>query len=327
MPNTRHGKTGLFKIQLTTEVESLSIGEIRALAQAPRTADASPDLTPIPDDEWYPVEALAALWREAQATAAADDRPKQPAAITDDERDRQTVAAIAGSWPHGGVKVAGQSRHADYLMPVLGFLTGHTTAEHAGALVKAAILKAHDPSFLDGRDWDGEIDRLAQSSAAKWAAREKMVGLPTLGQQFPALAQILAVLWPTPTLDVGGLDSPLSGDESPQVSEDLPAIDAAEQDLRIITPRAWDAIRRVNDVAPLLFRHGGVPVRIERLWSLRVRRPARCAWVVTANNPAVSTEIARRSIRIRLDPRRDRPRGARGLAPPGAAGLGRGPPW
>jgi hypothetical protein len=38
-----------------------------------------------------------------------------------------------------------------------------------------------------------------------------------------------------------------------------------------------------------------------------VRLPVRCAWVATANNPVMSTEIARRFIRIRLDPRQDRP--------------------
>lgn len=35
--------------------------------------------------------------------------------------------------------------------------------------------------------------------------------------------------------------------------------------------------------------------------------PVRCVWVTTANNPTMTTEIARRSIRIRLDPKIDRP--------------------
>jgi len=35
--------------------------------------------------------------------------------------------------------------------------------------------------------------------------------------------------------------------------------------------------------------------------------PIRCVWVATANNPTMSTEIARRSIRIRIDPEVDRP--------------------
>jgi len=35
--------------------------------------------------------------------------------------------------------------------------------------------------------------------------------------------------------------------------------------------------------------------------------PVRCVWVTTATNPTLSTEIARRSIRIRLDPKQDRP--------------------
>lgn len=35
--------------------------------------------------------------------------------------------------------------------------------------------------------------------------------------------------------------------------------------------------------------------------------PVRCVWVMTANNPTMTTEIARRSIRVRLDAKMDRP--------------------
>jgi hypothetical protein len=38
-----------------------------------------------------------------------------------------------------------------------------------------------------------------------------------------------------------------------------------------------------------------------------VKIPIRCVWIVTGNNPAVSAEIARRTIRIRLDAKVDRP--------------------
>jgi putative DNA primase/helicase len=38
-----------------------------------------------------------------------------------------------------------------------------------------------------------------------------------------------------------------------------------------------------------------------------IQMPVRCIWVTTANNPAISTEIARRSIRIRLDAQVERP--------------------
>ena len=38
-----------------------------------------------------------------------------------------------------------------------------------------------------------------------------------------------------------------------------------------------------------------------------VNLPVRCIWVATGNNPSVSTEIARRSIRIRIDPKCQRP--------------------
>ena len=50
------------------------------------------------------------------------------------------------------------------------------------------------------------------------------------------------------------------------------------------------------------------------LWSDRLlgtldplNLPVRCAWVATGNNPTLSTEIARRSIRCRLDSKTDRP--------------------
>jgi hypothetical protein len=38
-----------------------------------------------------------------------------------------------------------------------------------------------------------------------------------------------------------------------------------------------------------------------------IRIPVRCAWIATGNNPAISSEIARRTIRIRMDARQDRP--------------------
>jgi hypothetical protein len=41
--------------------------------------------------------------------------------------------------------------------------------------------------------------------------------------------------------------------------------------------------------------------------SQTVSYPVRCAWAMTANNPVLSTELARRSIRIRLDSKTDRP--------------------
>ena len=47
-----------------------------------------------------------------------------------------------------------------------------------------------------------------------------------------------------------------------------------------------------------------------------VRLPVRCAWVATGNNPAVSHEIARRLIRIRLDARTDQPWRSHGFRHP-----------
>lgn len=41
--------------------------------------------------------------------------------------------------------------------------------------------------------------------------------------------------------------------------------------------------------------------------SEQVSLPVRCVWAATANNPTLSTEIARRCVRIRIDPKDDRP--------------------
>ncbi|MCC6492546.1 MAG: hypothetical protein IT424_05950 [Pirellulales bacterium] len=54
-----------------------------------------------------------------------------------------------------------------------------------------------------------------------------------------------------------------------------------------LTATAWeDRILGVSDVA---------------------RLPVRCIWLATGNNPAVSNEIARRTVRVRLDSRTDQP--------------------
>lgn len=44
--------------------------------------------------------------------------------------------------------------------------------------------------------------------------------------------------------------------------------------------------------------------------------PVRCVWITTANNPTMTTEIARRTIRIRLDPKQDRPWQRKGFRHP-----------
>ncbi|MBI3328492.1 MAG: hypothetical protein HYZ81_17540 [Nitrospinae bacterium] len=41
--------------------------------------------------------------------------------------------------------------------------------------------------------------------------------------------------------------------------------------------------------------------------STSVRIPVRCVWMATANNPVLSEELTRRSVRIRIDPKVDRP--------------------
>ena len=51
---------------------------------------------------------------------------------------------------------------------------------------------------------------------------------------------------------------------APTSYESLPWIDASIQDLRVITSKAWEALKQFNDPAPSLFRFGGTLVRLER---------------------------------------------------------------
>ncbi|MBX6753654.1 MAG: bifunctional 3'-5' exonuclease/DNA polymerase [Thermorudis peleae] len=46
--------------------------------------------------------------------------------------------------------------------------------------------------------------------------------------------------------------------------ETLPWINAAVQDLRVITAEAWEALRRANDPEPFIFRFGGSLIRLDR---------------------------------------------------------------
>ena len=45
---------------------------------------------------------------------------------------------------------------------------------------------------------------------------------------------------------------------------DAPEIDAGNQDLRVITAQAWDAIKQANHAQPFIFKHGGMLVWISR---------------------------------------------------------------
>lgn len=69
-----------------------------------------------------------------------------------------------------------------------------------------------------------------------------------------------------------------------------------------------DNLRRPLDAAPLAAALTA-PYWEDRILGRSdiVRIPVRCAWVATGNNPQLSNEIARRTLRIRLDAHMDRP--------------------
>jgi hypothetical protein len=214
-PNSRHSKTRLYKVQLTaSELLGLDIEQMQVLAASPRRVEDHPELTPIPDDEWHAVDALVDIW--ARAAIASEDegagRERRRGTVTDEARDRQTVAAVVASWPAEKKadlppderEKAGQvSRHHDYLLPIVGFLARRTSDEHLVELLIEAAEQSGDRDFLAGRDYRSEIERLVASSSEKARKGEKTVGLPTLAEKFPALADVLRALWPDPTI---GLD-------------------------------------------------------------------------------------------------------------------------
>ena len=67
--------------------------------------------------------------------------------------------------------------------------------------------------------------------------------------------------WPTDSRNNASPAATINDDASGP--NDLPEIDAGNQDLPTITAQAWDALLRAN-APPLLFRYGGLPTRIEQ---------------------------------------------------------------
>jgi hypothetical protein len=230
--NSRHSKSHLYKIRLTiTEARTLTIDQIRALAAGPRDTSTIPELTPIADDEWLPVDELVAIW---EATASPDVDEDSDAfdhrAPSDEARDRLTISTIAASWPKGGRnEVEGSSanttvsRHSDFLMPIIGFLAGLTSAEHAGEIAAAAAEAAGDQTFLHGRDWRGEIKRIVESTAArkKSGEGEPVRGLPWLKKEFPGLGRVLEALWPAPRIKFSDDEDETAHNAGPDATPDM----------------------------------------------------------------------------------------------------------
>ena len=307
-PDSRHGKTGLYKVRLTVgEVFTLGIDEIRALAARPRMVEDHLELTPIPDDEWLAVDALVDIWARAPI-AAEDEGPtheRRAGTVTDEARDRQTVAAIAASWPaekkadlpeDERVAVGQVSRHHDFVMPIVGFLARRTADEHLVELLFEAAKQSGDRDFQAGRDYRSEIERLVASSSEKVAKGEKAVGLPTLAEKFPALADVLRTLWPDLTIefDEAEGEGAVSWPE-PERRLDLPAAPAL--DLALFPPEVanvtLDAAERLQCppdyvawgltvcLAGLIGRGVGIRPRQRDDWTERA-----CLWVALVGEPS-----------------------------------------
>jgi hypothetical protein len=121
-------------------------------------------------------------------------------APTDPERERLTQALIGASWPWPTDDgTARPSRHGDYLMPLAGFLSQYLPVVTVKRVLKAGARQANDRSFLDGRQWEAEIDRLVDDAIARRASVDcgkRVRGWPWLAARFGGLAQALAGLYP-----------------------------------------------------------------------------------------------------------------------------------
>ena len=74
------------------------------------------------------------------------------------------------------------------------------------------------------------------------------------------------------------------------------------------------AVILIDNITSALDSGSLASVLTTTMWSDRrlgsnqiVHMPVRCVWIATANNPTMTTELARRSVRIRIDPKVDRP--------------------
>lgn len=135
----------------------------------------------------------------------------------------------------------------------------------SGALLRAGWSPEETHGFIkDVAAVAGDADERAswqrvESTAAKLAAGEQVTGLPTLASQMGDPAVKLFATWlglqrAAPPAAGTGADAPPAG---------APAIDAGEQDLRIITGASWAALYASNEPARL-FHYGGMLVRLER---------------------------------------------------------------
>jgi len=197
LTNTFNAKGQRYKVQLSIEeIRTLSMADILDLASNPRSR-----LVSAPDAEWMPNEYLVGVWRRA-CGGSLGQVARKSAVTWSYERDNvvlraATAAVIAIEWPHNDSTV---SRHSDYLLPLSGFLARYMTPEGAAEVLKEAVQRAGDRSFLDDRTrhWEDEIDRLAQGSAQKIADGQPVEGLPTIAKRWPELANYLATHYMVP---------------------------------------------------------------------------------------------------------------------------------
>lgn len=140
--------------------------------------------------------------------------------------------------------------------------------------------------------------------------------LPYLRDSIDGATPLHLIEAPTPGSGKGLLaDILLSAAVGHRIGVVTDARDPDEQRKRITAQfHAGMPVILLDNIADTLDSDALASALTARVWSDRklgssemAHYPVRCIWVATANNPTMSTEIARRCIRIRIDPKQDRP--------------------
>lgn len=207
-PNTRHGRTGRFKIPITGAELRLPIDQIIAMAQQPRGLDL-----PAADD-WMAVPELVTLWQQAEieptapiyrGTTGSREAPGQDAR-------KAGAAALATSWPGPG------NRHAAYMATSGALQRTGWADEDVEAFLEDLARETMEAAEAEQRTQSGEWSRIVADGRMRLIAGELVMGWPSLagyiGDEAVTQAQIALGLRSADAAALGpSLEEEDAGDE------------------------------------------------------------------------------------------------------------------
>jgi hypothetical protein len=194
-----------------------------------------------------------------------------------------------------------------YFVPGPGFIVPEVSAQPSADEIKDAV-KLLTQELIHDFPFVAETDKAHALSALLCPFARELIDGPTPIHDFEA---------PGPgtgkTLLINALMLPSLGREPAAMTEGR---DEDEWRKRVLAKLMGapsiifiDNVRRRVDASSLASAVTAWPQWEDRLLgkSEIIRVPVRCTWLMTGNNPAFSSEMARRTIRCRLDSKRDQP--------------------